>query len=54
VVDINTYHEIMARFRPDTEVKLEIQRGNKLSTVSIKVEKPKGGGKKPAPKKESS
>ena len=53
VVDISTYHEIMARFRPDTEVKLEIQRGNKLSTVSIKVEKPKGGAKKPAPKKET-
>ncbi len=53
VVDINTYHEIMARFRPDTEVKLEIQRGNKLSTVSIKVEKTKGGPKKVAPKKET-
>ena len=52
VLDINTYHEIMARFRPDTEVKLEIQRGNKLSTVSIKVEKPKAPRKTVAPKKE--
>jgi serine protease Do len=41
VPDINTLQDILERYRPGSEIKLEIQRGNKLSTVSLKLEKPK-------------
>jgi serine protease Do len=41
VVDINTFQEMLAKYRPGTEIKLEIQRGNKLFTVPLTLEKPK-------------
>jgi serine protease Do len=40
VADINTFQEVLERYRPGAEVKLEIQRGNKLTTVALKIEKP--------------
>ena len=47
VQDINTFLKIMSTYVPDTEVKLEIQRGDKLTTVPLKLAKPI----KPAEKK---
>jgi len=45
VQDINTFNKLMATYTPDSEVKLEIQRGDKLITVAVKLarrpEKPK-------------
>ncbi len=40
VQDINTFLKIMSTYTPETEVKLEIQRGDKLTTVPLKLEKP--------------
>jgi serine protease Do len=40
IVDINTFNDILSRYRPGTELKLEIQRGNKLSTITLRLEKP--------------
>ena len=40
MADINTFNEVLDRYRPGAEIKLEIQRGNKLTTVGIKIEKP--------------
>ncbi len=39
VQDINTFNNILATYTPGMEVKLEIQRGDKLSTVPLKLEK---------------
>jgi serine protease Do len=39
VQDITTFNNILAGYAPGTEVKLEIQRGDKLSTVPITLEK---------------
>ena len=47
VQDINTFQRIMSTYTPDTEVKLEIQRGDKLTTVPLRLAKPI----KPAKKK---
>jgi S1-C subfamily serine protease len=41
VVDINSFQEVLAKYRPGSEIKLEVQRGNKLFTVSLTLEKPK-------------
>jgi serine protease Do len=40
VPDINTFNQILASYAPNSEVKLEIQRGDKLLTVPIKLAKP--------------
>jgi serine protease Do len=40
VVSIQTYKEIMDRYRPDMEAKLEIRRGEKLQTVTLKIAPP--------------
>ena len=37
--DINTFNRLLASYGPGQEVKLEIQRGDKLTTVPIKLEK---------------
>jgi serine protease Do len=41
VSDIHTFKEILARYRPNMQLKLEVQRGNKLSTVSLTLDKPR-------------
>jgi len=48
VVSINAYKEMMDHYKPDSEVQLEIRRGDKLNTVKIKLEKPKTPVKAPA------
>ncbi len=40
VVSIQTYKEIMDRYRPDMEAKLEIRRGEKLQTITLKIAPP--------------
>jgi serine protease Do len=40
VPDIKSYNNLMATYAPGAEIKLEIQRGEKLSTVSITLAKP--------------
>lgn len=40
VQDINTFNNMMANYTPNTEVKLEIQRGDKLMTIPIKLARP--------------
>jgi serine protease Do len=50
VVSIQTYKEIMDRYRPDMEAKLEIRRGEKLQTVTLKIVPPVTKTP-PAPKK---
>jgi serine protease Do len=40
VVSVATFKEIMDRYRPEMEVKLEIRRGEKLQTVTLKIDKP--------------
>ncbi|MGL4549966.1 MAG: S1C family serine protease [Gemmataceae bacterium] len=41
VPDINAFNNILATYGPGAEIKLEVQRGDKLTTVPIKLEKPK-------------
>jgi S1-C subfamily serine protease len=41
VGDIATFNDLMSRYRPKDEIKLEIQRGEKLTTVAIVLEEPK-------------
>jgi len=40
VPDINTFNQVLATYSPSAEVKLEIQRGDKLTTVPLTLEKP--------------
>jgi serine protease Do len=40
VQDINTFNNILGTYTPGMELKLEIQRGDKLTTVPLKLEKP--------------
>ncbi len=40
VQDINTFNTILANYVPRNEIKLEIQRGDKLITVSLTLERP--------------
>jgi serine protease Do len=46
VNDIHTFREILGRYRPNMPVKLEVQRGRKLQTVTLTLEKPRGKPKK--------
>lgn len=42
VSSINMYREIVDRYRPGSEIKLEVRRGDKLTTVPLKlIEQPK-------------
>ncbi len=46
VASISAYQEIMDRYRPGSDVKLEVRRGEKLHTVTLKLaEPPKGPAK---------
>jgi serine protease Do len=46
VSSISMYREIVDRYRPGSEVKLEVRRGDKLTTVPVKlIEKPKNAFK---------
>jgi serine protease Do len=40
VVSIKEFKEIIDTVRPDTEVKLEVRRGDKLTTLTVKLEAP--------------
>lgn len=40
VQDINTFNTLMSGYTPGTEVRLEIQRGDKLLSVSLLLERP--------------
>jgi serine protease Do len=40
VPDINAFNNVLAGYGPGAELKLEIQRGDKLTTVPIKLAKP--------------
>jgi S1-C subfamily serine protease len=40
VQDITTFNNILATYTPGMELKLEVQRGDKLATVPLKLEKP--------------
>ena len=42
----NTYTNVMAGYNPGAEVKLEIQRGDKLITVPVTLERPASKKKK--------
>ncbi len=48
VNDIHAFKEILTRYQPNMELKLEVQRGNKLSTLSLTLDKPRT---KPQPPK---
>jgi serine protease Do len=41
VNDIHTFREILSRYQPNMQMKLEVQRGTKLSTVSLTLDKPR-------------
>jgi serine protease Do len=41
VVSIKDYREVIDTIRPDQEVRLEVRRGDKLTTLTLKVESPK-------------
>jgi serine protease Do len=41
VNDINSFKDLLSRYQPNMQVKLEVQRGKKLNTVSLTLEKPK-------------
>jgi serine protease Do len=40
VQDIKTFNSVMEGYGPGVEVRLEIQRGDKLTTVPVKLERP--------------
>jgi S1-C subfamily serine protease len=40
VVSIKEFKEIIDTVRPDTEVKLEVRRGDKLTTLTVKLAAP--------------
>ena len=48
VASIQTFKEILSRYRPGDDLKLEVRRGDKLTTVAIKLEEP---ARKPAANK---
>jgi serine protease Do len=41
VNDIHTFKEVLARYQPNMQMKVEVQRGNKLQTVMLTLEKPR-------------
>lgn len=46
VPDINSFNNILATYGPGAEIKLEVQRGDKLTSVTVKLDKPIGTSKK--------
>lgn len=44
--DINAFNNIVSTYAPGTAIKLEVQRGDKLTTVSITLARPLGESKK--------
>jgi serine protease Do len=50
VPDITTFNEVLAQHKPGDEIKLEVQRGDSLTTVPLKLEKRKDKDSTP-PKK---
>jgi len=46
IQDITSFNNLLATYTPGTEIKLEIQRGDKLITVPLTLEKPAKAGKK--------
>jgi serine protease Do len=46
VNDINAFTEQLARYHPNMQMKMEVQRGRKLHTVTLTLEKPRGKPKK--------
>jgi serine protease Do len=46
VNDIHTFQEVVARYHPNMQMKLEVQRGKKLHTVALTLEKPRAKPKK--------
>jgi serine protease Do len=48
VNDIHTFKEVLGRYQPNMSMKVEVQRGNKLSTLTMTLDKPRA---KPAKKK---
>ena len=41
VVSVQAFEELLDRYRPGETIKLEVRRGDKLSTVELKLEQPK-------------
>jgi serine protease Do len=41
VNDIHTFKEVLGRYQPNMQMKVEVQRGNKLQTVMLTLDKPK-------------
>jgi S1-C subfamily serine protease len=41
VVSVQAFEELLDRYRPGETVKLEVRRGDKLTTVELKIEEPK-------------
>jgi serine protease Do len=48
VISIQMYNDLVDRYRPDESMKLEIRRGDKLQSITLKLEKPVA--RTPAPK----
>ncbi len=46
VNDIHAFGEILARYHPNMQMKIEVQRGRKLQTVNLTLEKPRGKTRK--------
>jgi len=51
IPDINTFNTVISSHPPDTDVKIEVQRGDKLVTVPIRLGKPRNAPVTP-PKKD--
>jgi serine protease Do len=47
VNDVNSFQELLSRYQPNMQIKLEVQRGKKLTTVSLTLEKPRTKARTP-------
>jgi S1-C subfamily serine protease len=50
VAHINAYRDVIDKYRPGTEVKLEVRRGDRLQTFAVKLEAPPKAPEKETPK----
>ena len=41
VASVQAFEELLGRYRPGDTIKLEVRRGDNLSTVELKLEQPK-------------
>jgi serine protease Do len=41
VNDINTFKDLLSRYQPNMQLKMEVQRGKKLTTLSLTLDKPR-------------